>query len=53
MTLSLYEFLAALILSIISTSSVTFIKYTVDIIVNIIKFYKRSAVANKPYNYVF
>lgn len=39
MTLSLYEFLAALILSIISTSSVTFIKYIVDIIVNIIKFY--------------
>ena len=39
MTLSLYEFLVALILSIISTSSATFLKYTVDSIVNIIKFY--------------
>lgn len=39
MTLSLYEFLVALILSVMSTSSVTFLKYTLDGIVNIIKFY--------------
>ena len=39
MTLSLYEFLVALILSIISTSSAPFLKYTINSIVNIIKFY--------------